>query len=614
VIRTRFLCLFGAALTALALAGPSLGDVKITDRQYVTHEGGQDATTIACSTNNRQQNEPTAAVNPTQPAKMTAGANDYCTTPTNGDAWAGFYFSSDNGSSWTNSLLPGYPLDTTAEGQASPLHGLALAAGDPVQAWDRFGNVYYGGIAFNRGRPANASIWVARYSWVGGAMPDYQGTALVARGTPSPIFRGHFNDKVMIEVDRSTAATSGNVYVCWALFTASGPNNGVFFSRSTDGGRTFSNRQKLSDSVHGSQSCDIGVGSTGRVWVAWRQFEFRADSGQRQRDAIAYVYSTDGGRSFTKPAVAYEFIHWDMGDTTGDPAAAGQAGYAACLAGDATLGRCEGPDPRVNARDCGDGPFECLSGYVFGRADSSVHISADPTPGADPDAAYALVDATVPGTQTPTGTSYSTVTDGVGSQASTYLVKTPNGGGSWSTSRVDPQPKGHQFYSDVDAYAGRLHVVYHDTRSDTATGPPGTAADFRTIPFSNQWVGGAVGSTHTKQGVETWYSRSTDGGSTWARQRVSGTSYPLNYEQFGNRDSPFFGDYNFVSASAANVLMAWPSGQDVIAGTDPRYTDGNGTDGFDVLQCRTFSNGVWSADTCPDAGGLDQNIYGFVGP
>jgi hypothetical protein len=614
VIRTRFLCLFGAALTALALAGPSLGDVKITDRQYVTHEGGQDATTIACSTNNRQQNEPTAAVNPTQPAKMTAGANDYCTTPTNGDAWAGFYFSSDNGSSWTNSLLPGYPLDTTAEGQASPLHGLALAAGDPVQAWDRFGNVYYGGIAFNRGRPANASIWVARYSWVGGAMPDYQGTTLVARGTPSPIFRGHFNDKVMIEVDRSTAATSGNVYVCWALFTASGPNNGVFFSRSTDGGRTFSNRQKLSDSVHGSQSCDIGVGSTGRVWVAWRQFEFRADSGQRQRDAIAYVYSTDGGRSFTKPAVAYEFIHWDMGDTTGDPAAAGQAGYADCLAGDATLGRCEGPDPRVNARDCGDGPFECLSGYVFGRADSSVHISADPTPGADPDAAYALVDATVPGTQTPTGTSYSTVTDGVGSQASTYLVKTPNGGGSWSTSRVDPQPKGHQFYSDVDAYAGRLHVVYHDTRSDTATGPPGTAADFRTIPFSNQWVGGAVGSTHTKQGVETWYSRSTDGGSTWARQRVSGTSYPLNYEQFGNRDSPFFGDYNFVSASAANVLMAWPSGQDVIAGTDPRYTDGNGTDGFDVLQCRTFSNGVWSADTCPDAGGLDQNIYGFVGP
>jgi hypothetical protein len=33
-----------------------------------------------------------------------------------------------------------------------------------------------------------------------------------------------------------------------------------------------------------------------------------------------------------------------------------------------------------------------------------------------------------------------------------------------------------------------------------------------------------------------------------------------------------------------------------------------------VLQCRVFANGAWGADTCPDAGGLDMNIYGFVGP
>ena len=69
MFRTRFLCLFGAALGALALAAPAFGDVKITDRQYVRHDGGQDATTIACSMNNRQQNEPAAAVSPTQPAR-----------------------------------------------------------------------------------------------------------------------------------------------------------------------------------------------------------------------------------------------------------------------------------------------------------------------------------------------------------------------------------------------------------------------------------------------------------------------------------------------------------------------------------------------------------------
>ena len=213
-----------------------------------------------------------------------------------------------------------------------------------MQAWDRFGNVYYGGIAFNRGKPANGSIWVARYSWVAGGAPDYQGTALVSRGTPSPIFLGHFNDKVMIEVDRSTnAATSRQRLRLLGALHGQRPEQRRLLL-ALDGRRAhLLEPEKLSDSVHGNQSCDIGVGSTGRVWVAWRQFEFKADQGQRQRDAVAYVYSTDGGRSFTKPAVATEFTHWDMGDTPGDPAAAGQAGYEACLVGDGTLGRCEGP-------------------------------------------------------------------------------------------------------------------------------------------------------------------------------------------------------------------------------------------------------------------------------
>ncbi len=73
-----------------------------------------------------------------------------------------------------NSLLPGYALDTSAEGQASPLHPLALggahAAGDPVQAWDKHGNLFFMGNNFNRGFPDGNSfttrdntgdIWVA---------------------------------------------------------------------------------------------------------------------------------------------------------------------------------------------------------------------------------------------------------------------------------------------------------------------------------------------------------------------------------------------------------------------------------------------------------------------
>ena len=615
MFRTRFLCLFGAALAALAVAAPALGDVKITDRAYVTHEGGTDPTTVACSTNNRQQNEPAAAVSPTQPNKMTAGANDYCTTPTNGDAWAGFYYSSDSGANWTNSLLPGYPNDATAEGAASPLHGLALAAGDPVQAWDRFGNVYYGGIAFNRGRPANGSIWVARYSWIAGAMPDYQHTAIVSRGTPSPIFLGLFHDKVMIEVDRSetpprpaTSTSAGRSSPPAGRTTASSSP-----ARPTAAGRSRTGRRSPTPCT-GTSRATSRVGSTGRVWVAWRQFEFKPNQGQRQKDAIAYVYSTDGGRSFTKPALATEFIHWDMGDTAGDPAAFGRAGYEACLAGDGTLGRCESPEPKVDSRDCGDGPFECKSGYVFGRADSSVHISADPTPGADPDAAYALVDATVPGTETPTGTSYSTVTDGVGSQASTYLVKTTEWRRRAGRLAGEPAAEGSpvlQRHRRLRRQAARRlprHAQRHRDRASRHGGATSARSRSRTsgsVVLSARRTRTRVSRRGTR--------RSIDGGANWTHLKVSSVSYALNHEQFGNRDIPFFGDYNYISATASNVLMAWPSGQDTLLGPDPRYTDGNGTDGFDVHQCRVFANGAWGADTCADAGGLDQNIYGFVG-
>ena len=60
--------------------------------------------------------------------------------------------------------------------------------------------------------------------------------------------------------------------------------------------------------------------------------------------------------------------------------------------------------------------------------------------------------------------------------------------------------------------------------------------------------------------------------------------------------------------------MSWADGRDTVAGTDPRYTNGDGTDGSDVFQCRTQdpTTMAWSADNCPNAGGLDQSIFGFV--
>ncbi len=52
------------ALAALAAAVPASADVKVTDHAYVRHDGGTDVTITDCSTNNRQQNEPSVAVDP----------------------------------------------------------------------------------------------------------------------------------------------------------------------------------------------------------------------------------------------------------------------------------------------------------------------------------------------------------------------------------------------------------------------------------------------------------------------------------------------------------------------------------------------------------------------
>jgi len=641
-MRRLVFALAAAMALAAAFTLTASADVKITDHPYVRHDGGTDATIASCSSDTpdataggeRQQNEPAAAVDPQTGAngmRMTAGSNDYCAVPTTTDAYAGFYWSTNRGASWTNSLLPGYPTDTSAEGsdcKISPQHCLVINTGDPVQAFDRWGHVFYGVIGFNRDKPSNGSIFAARYDWpLPSTVPDYRWTAIVARGTPSTSFAGKFEDKIQIEADRGVASPYagsasrpwGNVYVCWSQFLGVSGNNGVWFARSTDGGRTYSNPQKVSVGSKGVQFCDIAVTANGTVYVTWRQFETNRG---HQIDAVAVNKSTDGGATFGKPQIVTPFIHWDVGDLAGAPAdVREEAMEEACEQGDGIdcaehEGTESGPErDQTPTRDCGDGAFVCESGYVFFREDSQTRITADPTDTTNPSAAYIVYNATVPGTEVSTGTSYGTVEPGTGSQSAIYFVRNLTGSGWSSPSRVSIQAKGHQFFPDIDANAGRIHVMWQDSRHDTAHGLTG---DYRTVPISNIQVAdnppGSV-STGPGVGVETFYTVSTNRGTSFAAdQPVSSAGQMPQYEQFGGRDIPFFGDYNSISAVGNTVLIDWTDMRDPAEtkpGTDIRYTNGDGTDGFDVLQCRANPT---APDTCPNAGGLDQNIFGAILP
>ena len=575
-------------------------DTEVTvDAPYVKANGvlptDKDAITY-CGQNRRQQNEPSVAVDPAEPSIIVAGSNDYCTVEGMGGTWTGFYRSTDSGTTWVDSLLPGYPTDESPEGKASPLQQRGITnAGDPVQAWDNDGRLFYMGNAFNRSMPQNGSVWVATYDE---NAAHYVRTVIVGTGVPA--FYGRFNDKTSIEVDRSAKSPySGHVYAAWSLFQGAG-NNSIQFVRSTDHGKTFSHPMKISTGSKDVQFADIAVTSNGTVYVAYRQFDSRG----HLPNAIMYVVSKDGGKTFSRPSVAATFEPFDAADTAGNPTAAAAAHEQAWLKADGP-GAEAGSESVGNSRDCGSGPFACQSGFVFFRHDSQPRITADPNPTkAGDERVYLVYDATVPGSEKPSETTYNTADpapDGTLQVGQGAIYFSTLDQGKWSDpTQLAPIDKGHQFFPDINADGGVLHAIWHDSRNDKAYSvqyPPGNdGADRDTAGFAAATAG-----------LDTYGASSTDGGTTWSVARLSAHSQQPNYEMFGDRRVPFQGDYNYVSSVGSFAYNVWTDNRQVVGGDDPRYGGGVG---FDVWQCRTQQDGTWSADTCPNAGGLDQDIFG----
>lgn len=327
--------LFTALVLALLVSTAALAavndgvDVKVTNDNNNVDGGvpnpGFDA-------QNRQSNETTVAINPANPSIVAVGANDYRMVTVTGDVWLGFYVSADGGSTWFNTFVPGFPSDTSAAGVASPLHNLD-ASGDPVVRFDQDGNLYVVGIAFNRNfdqpdKPVDNLVYVARYDYTPGTPggvstpnsaanpPDYTyaRTTVVDRGAvgfavPGVIgFAGTFTDKEWAEIDNYSASPcSGNIYVAHTNFHGAAGNSPIMFSRSLDGGVTFSQPRPIStggpSGTPYNQGADIAVASDGTVYVVYSAFQ----SGGNGFNGAAIVKSTDCGRSWSQPVFVGTF-------------------------------------------------------------------------------------------------------------------------------------------------------------------------------------------------------------------------------------------------------------------------------------------------------------------
>ena len=295
----------------------------------------------------QRQNEPSIAVSTRNTLHLVAGANDYrgvdvpglLGSTERGDAWLGLFKSFDGGQTWQSTLLPGYPLDGSPQGLASPIHGFQAAA-DPTVRPGTNGLIYYSGIAFNRGTNGGGVVFVSRFidnnnkengdpTHTNGSLTSlaptdpiqYLGTVVVDSGTS-----GQFLDKPWIATDiprggatcqvpftkaDGTQGTqtipAGMVYLTYSSFTGS-TSSKIMFNSSADCGVTWGHPVKLSESNSVNQGTIVVVdpssGNNGAatVYVAWRRFVTSA-----QPDAMMIAKSTDGGQTFAKTVAAVSF-------------------------------------------------------------------------------------------------------------------------------------------------------------------------------------------------------------------------------------------------------------------------------------------------------------------
>ncbi len=190
---------------------------------------GPNVPIVGESSPDRQQVEPTIAVDPRNSSIIVAGAQDYRLLATGWHRWHGYYRSTDGGATWSQGLLPGFPTDNSVQGLGSFLHR-SNATSDPVLAFDRLGDVYYAGLVFNissSGAISGETAFVAKFTNDGAT---YSGATLITGVSDA--------DKPWIAVDNSGGLNDGNVYV--AFDATLGGFFATVFTRSVDGGKTFS--------------------------------------------------------------------------------------------------------------------------------------------------------------------------------------------------------------------------------------------------------------------------------------------------------------------------------------------------------------------------------------
>ncbi|HET9999842.1 MAG TPA: sialidase family protein [Ktedonobacteraceae bacterium] len=247
--------------------------------------------------------EPMLAENLRNPLNLVGGTK-FFTDPKRYQFQIGYFASFDGGCTWTDGgLLPGFQQRFTLTSDISFAFGTR-------------NNVY-------------ALVLYEAHGGLSGVAVSTSIDGGKTFGNPVSVFESNenqvFNDKPWITVDQTNGPHSGDIYVVWSYDYGNDCGAGnpcveeVAFSRSSDGGNTFSTPQfiegnapfcanPLPDRPTHSTRCDGAIGATpvvmpdGTLAVAYlNSYSAVVQAGNAIPDRQLVVTSPDGGTTWTQP-------------------------------------------------------------------------------------------------------------------------------------------------------------------------------------------------------------------------------------------------------------------------------------------------------------------------
>jgi hypothetical protein len=446
-----------------AASAPSSGpriregkDVKVT-LDNNNEDGG--TPTPSFDAENRQSSETSVAISPADPNIIAIAAMDSRMASLSAPSWLwlGLYVTDNGGRTWFNTMVPGFPTDTSPAGLASPLKGLDVTF-DPVVRFDAEGNLYLAGIGndrvFDPGDTSDDNLaFIAKYSFTpdspgGASTPNsaanppnftYAFTTIVAQGAvvfsnpdQNPIlYTGKFFDKEWIAIDNSPESPCfGNIYYAIARLNSSSSHPHAVFSRSTDGGVTFSQPNEFVQgdgpaSAASGGGANFALAPDGTIHIAVTAVISNADPSASEFDPtvsdVRVVRSDDCGEHFAQPVLVAKY-------------------------------------PRV--------PREFAPGLTFHTA-TFPWIVLDDT---DPDVLYVSFMAM----------------DGSPANADVFVARSTDGGATWEAPvKVnDDATRKHQIFPTIAAGDGALHVGWYDFRDSPNPDDPAATNDLLNVYYA----------------------------------------------------------------------------------------------------------------------------------